>query len=1361
MSKYHLLVMNLLLILIGSLTSKVQAITFQNIGVNEGLPQSSINSMIQDKTGFMWFATNDGLARYDSRSFKVYKAGSGHGLNANSLMQTHLDHEKVLWVSSLNELYSYNESTDYFTKLVTADKTSNKLLSQPISSITSSEQSLWLIIDNLPYRYNKTTRKLIPLSVQHLSYDSALPTIFVKNNSGDIWLIHNQVSYWVDVINNILHLVKTKHTPLRNTAIIKKNNGQLHFLSNNRLFCPTKRNYVDECGLTKYIPQAKTGNSLIITEHINGSYWLGSHALGLLQLNKDLSLQNHYKYNKDNPMGLLNNDINQVFIDKQNNIWLTNYGKGVSKISATALKFNTFNTSAENNRKLSHNHSRVFYQSDKENLWLGTFNGLNHINMTTNKISSYYLIGDGQALFHQNFIRGIERYDDQNLLILLGKSFKATPLWLFNTIDKKWTPMPFLKNTTSNSSGFSMIKDGNTLWLALVGSGLLKYDLKNKSWLKPNWLPTNLQLKNINNLYFDQENCLWIATMHHGALKYDFDSKILTHFSTTASKTKLNNNWVKSFLHDSVGNLWIGTVNGLHRYNKKANTMELFTTKDGLSNNTIYGILADDLGFIWLSTNNGLNRYSTMTGVFEAFHKNDGIAGEEFNTGAYYKGLDGKFYFGGVDGFINFSPQDFVDKHQVDIPLLITEIKILNSSLSTHSEKHNIKLAKQVHLINTLQLGAEHQVFSIDFTAINFVNIQSTHYQYRVQGLSEQWINLNTNNRATFTGLPAGRFLLQMRAINTNSGEVYADNSLVINISPPWWQTPLAYIFYLISILLIFSFIYWRRVHSLKEKTKLLKQAVMARTSELNEALIEKENIFNHISHEFRTPLTLIDGPAQDLLDTVTDQQAKKSISMIQSQSKYLLRLVNQLLSINSASNNNNYYKTILDISPQLSAITNAFKVSAKQKNIHFKQNISQSLTGFFKDEDIAQLFNNLLSNAIKFTSSGGIVSFNARIVDDFIIFDIIDNGCGINNKEHQDIWEKFYRGSNNNGEHLGTGLGLTLVKALVSKYQGYITLTSNVNEGCHFTVTLPYHKATEEITGSTTLNRQSIYTEIEVNNLANKQVPEQQEKLNLKDNSLEKILIVEDNPSLKEYLVEKLSSKYLCLTANNGSDGFKIAIQEQPKIIISDIMMPILNGLELCEKLKLTVATSHIPVILLTAKSDQKSRILGLKHKANIYLNKPFDFNELALYISNLLKERDDLKQFYLAGMPNKNPPMNQLANAEKTFINHLNKVLEKHFADPEFQPVSLASNLAMSERQLQRKFKSIAGIKPSHFIRQWRLNKSKKMLIEGQPIGNIALNCGFNSQAYYTKCFKQSFNCTPSQFIEQKENEISEILK
>ncbi|MBU2280894.1 MAG: response regulator, partial [Gammaproteobacteria bacterium] len=873
----------------------------------------------------------------------------------------------------------------------------------------------------------------------------------------------------------------------------------------------------------------------------------------------------------------------------------------------------------------------------------------------------------------------------------------------------------------------------------------------------------------------DSQQRLWMSDLHAGVFLYDFNSATLRRFYQD-SQPALAVNWARAVQEDRDGDFWIATNKGLHRLDPQLQQVNVYTTNQGLSNDSIYGVLEDKTGDIWLSTNDGLNRFDKKHEKFQLFGVEDGLQGREFNTGAFLLGQQQELYFGGTAGFNQLWPEKIIPTAPRYSPLIFTNMYLLNQQIQLGQPYSGFSLDRQMHYVKSLQLTYQQHIFTLDLATLDYLKADQVHYRYRLQGLSEEWLYTRQHS-LTFSGLPAGNYLLQVQSSVEPNWNTVQSNQLAISISPPWWQSPYAYLVYMVVLVLLLASLYWLRLKALRRQTVLLQRAVDMRTAELKQALLEKDFVFNHVSHEFRTPLTLIDGAVNELDAVVAAEQSQPLLQSIRYQGRYLLRLVNQLLAGQSLTQPQTSSPSWVDVSALAGSVAADFCMLAQQKNIQLTTAIGKTLTWFGQDEDLVLILNNLLSNAVKYTPAGGLIELQLTTEPSGgLRIQVTDNGAGIAPAEQERIWDYFYRAGNNQSEHLGSGVGLALVKALAAKYQGRVQYRQNPAGGSIFCVSLPMtlavtdaadalnhvtfpgknkhdesqHLKTQPTEPQSIETRQTssqhISTQLELALLNHQQASFRPQVEPPPDHQT--ILLVEDNLALRQYLVAKLAPFYRCLEADHGLAALVVLDRENPDLIISDLMMPQMDGFALCEQLKGDIATSHIPFILLTASSDQQHKLRGLQHRANLYLAKPFDFAELKLYIENFLLQLSQLKALY---QPHVSEPTDQALlqpTTEQQFVQKLQQVLDQRFADSQFQPADLAAALAVSERQLQRKLKALAQVSPALYIRQFRLNQSQLMLRQGQPAGNVAFNCGFSSQAYFTKCFKEAFGETPGQF-------------
>jgi len=1336
------------------------AVFIQKIGTEDGLPQSSVRDIVQDKTGFIWIATEAGLARYDGYEMKIYRGGSEpNQLPNDRIHDLSIDLQGRLWLGTDQGVYLYNQLSDDFSPLTISNTLSIVPPTTSIQYVTSTKESLWFNSFGQLYEYNFTTKKLIQKVLPNFGIGNGLFSLVYDKKYETLMVLMGQASYSIDNKNHHLTPIlneKTNEKIILKTAVYL-NNGDLSFYSNKKFWCSHKTTkFLFHCGSAPNLGLFDNMRLTSMFQHENGSFWVGTLSNGLFQLDSKFNILNQYKSNSIGNTSLTNNDIIKIFVDREHNIWLALTGGGVNKISNTSLKFDLFQKTNNSQFDLSHNHVKSFLETDDGTMWIGTFNGLSEFNPINHQFRSYQLKGKIGELQPQNFIKDIVAINKTELMLAISTPHKGTSFWRFNIVEKSWKAIT-APGQIGEVGGFKFLPIEDKILVVLTGKGLAYYDPIHDTWEKPTWFKVPKEGIHIGQLYLDKDQNLWLGTMHHGAFKYNFTLKKLSQYKQQPQDNSLTGNWVKSFLHDNNNNMWIGTTQGLNKIINGTDKVIKVALPKHLDQ-TIYSILQDKKEFIWSSTNKGIIRFhpdliETQLENVQSFHTQQGIQGDEFNTGAYYKDSNGQLYFGGTKGFNSFNPLDFTSE-ALEAETTLTGFSILNKLVQPKVLQNDYYLPSQIHLLDRISLSYKHFIFSIRFSSLSFDRSDRTKYSYRLLGLSDDWLETDhTSRKVTFTGLDPGDYQLQVRSLLSNGLWEDSAKTLSIFISPPWWKTYWAYSLY-ISLLIALPFYYFQRKNRLfKLRAEELKETVKQRTFQLEQALIEKEQVFTNISHEFRTPLTLMIGPANELDTNEKSTEIRLIGNTIKRNGLHLLRLVDQLLGINKAAEKN-INLSPLNLNLLITAICERFFSYSKIQNISLDYSLSGTPFITADPEDVEKIISNLLSNAFKYSSCGDSITVSSQPVGDQIKISVQDTGLGINESEIDKIFERFYRSNNTDDKIQGSGIGLFLVKELLNKTNGTISLESQPNKGSTFTISWPmisnsniaeYQLKEEERPFKT------LYTKQE---LATLEEPFYQEVQDSKQTGLPTILIVEDHIELRKYLYKLLSKHYSCATAEDGEKGVALAIRHQPKLIISDIMMPKMDGYALCAQLKQDHRTSHIPIILLTAKADQQSRIKGLIKEANLYLSKPFDFDELCLHIKNLLTERENLKKLFCLALDNEHHIDNRLPDEDQIFLKLLNEHIAKNYQDTSFLPKSLAILLNMSERQLQRKFKDVAGITPSQFLRRWRLNKSRQFILEGNPIGNVAFDVGFSNQAYFGKCFKEEFNATPSEYFELHKN-------
>jgi signal transduction histidine kinase/DNA-binding response OmpR family regulator len=796
-----------------------------------------------------------------------------------------------------------------------------------------------------------------------------------------------------------------------------------------------------------------------------------------------------------------------------------------------------------------------------------------------------------------------------------------------------------------------------------------------------------------------------------------------------------------SIYEDDQGVIWVGTKYGLNRITfvspnsggqKRQAIIKSFTAENGIPDSPIVGILGDHNGFLWLSTEDGVARFDPGSETTISFDVLDGLQGNKFSTGSHYEAHDGRMYFGGTNGLTAFFPDQVnIDARDRTPPIVLTNFLLANVPVSLQSEDPDSPLERQVNNTELIELRSDEAMFSIEFVELSYEPADAISYAYRLSGINADWIFTNqSNRRATYSGLPPGDYGFQVARVG-DSG-ILADEAATVRLilHPPLWQTWWAYTLYVAAAILAIALLVRTRTVSLMKRARYL------------------------ISHEFRTPLTLILGPVERLLKVQSNADVASRLRVVKENGQRLLRLVDQLLNLSRLSAAEPVTHSPQPLGGIASSIVESFQPLASERGLRLELEEHNNLWVRCAPDSLEKILLNLISNAIKYTPQGGHVSVSiVADEDDVVRLSVSDTGIGISPDEHDAVFDRFYRARGNGGEaNPGAGLGLALVKELAEAAGGSVELTSQLVQGTTVAVLLPRHHVGPEEQPAPGPAEVSQYVELEL--ASSKQAPPVA-AIDRPDGAdgRPSILIIEDNADMQDYIAELLVGTYDVEAVADGESGIRIAVEQVPDVVICDVMLPSIDGFEVSKALKSDDATSHVPIVMLTGRGDHDSRLKGLRQHVDDYLTKPFDDEELMLRIENLLSAKERFKQRYsrlsyddieLAGDPRPR---------ENRFLGKLQTIVEANYSDHEFRVEQLASAMAMSDRQLQRKLNALANRSPSEYLRRYRLTKAKNMLREGMQVGLIAEAVGFSSQAYFSICFRRAFGCTPTEFRQQQD--------
>jgi len=921
----------------------------------------------------------------------------------------------------------------------------------------------------------------------------------------------------------------------------------------------------------------------------------------------------------------------------------------------------------------------------------------------------------------------------------------------------------------------------NNIWIGYWGFGLARLDPSSgnyKGWWHQPSNPFSISYEDVWSILQDKEGRMWIGT-DGGGLNLFVDEaggkflRWMAEDSASISSNSIYSICESQHLEDSNENdviLWLGTNNGLNKFVVKGSAnqnkfpskpkVEIthYSTDDGLSDNTIKSIIEDESGNLWIGTSSCITLLNTRINTFTNFSKADGVIGGDINLSSAVRNADGVIFLGGTDGLNYFYPSD-INLSSFEPTVLITDFQIFNKSVPI-GEESSLKTS----LLNTneITLAYTQNVFSIQFASIDYTSPKSIQYAYKMEGFDNDWVNSGSRRFVTYTNLNPGEYTFKVKS--TNSDGVWNENfsQMKVVITPPWWQTPWAIGMYA----LIFILGVWGIIKFQTYRTRLQHELKMQEfeAHHLREIESMKSRFFANLSHEFRTPLTLIKGPLEQLISGRIKDNLVDYYKMLLRNTEKLQNLIDQLLELSQLE-----AETIpLNKQPHelvglLKGFTYSFMPLAEQKfiSLNFSSAVDKMNMSLDRDK-LEKIINNLLSNAFKFTPSGGKVSVDLLAELRTVKIKVSDTGTGIPEEYQAKIFDRFFKVEDDSKRNqAGSGIGLALVKELVELHSWNISVESKEGAGTVFTLTIPLEK-TIELEDEKTLPSfiKSADKKPEAFSLLiDDEIKDESEEAESPGNPV--ILFVEDSPDVRSYVNDLLKPDYKVLLADRAEEGIKLALENMPDLILSDLMMPGMDGIEFCNKIKSDWQTSHIPFILLTAKVTDESKIEGLETGADDYLTKPFNYEELAVRIKNLIEQRKRLREKFSKEI-NIQPEKLTSNAVDGEFMQRVLNAAEKNIGNAEFDTEHLAQELFVSRRQLHRKIQAITGQGPGEFIRVFRLKKAALMLIEKKlNVTQIALEVGFESPAQFTRAFKKHFNCLPSDFNQNIRHQTGTALQ
>ena len=1051
--------------------------------------------------------------------------------------------------------------------------------------------------------------------------------------------------------------------------------------------------------------------------------WVGTHE-GLFVVNERKNKIVHLKQDLMRPFSLSDKIIYTIYRDREGGIWLGTMFGGVDYLPHHDLLFDKYVPGSDGN-SLTTKRVREIASDNKGNIWIGTEDdGVNILNIASGKVRRLRL----------------NDYDKGNYMVTLGMFVKGSQLFcgLFKQgLDVIQLPENKVCHYTPEELN---IGEGSVYTFFIDNEGY--------KWIGTGWglykaAPTSFHFDKVEEVGFDwifdvfqdKDGMMWFASMGSGLWKYDPHKNLFKKYTHEEGKENtLSSNSVSSVMQDCKGRIWISTDRGgICCYNSQTDDFTTFSIKDGLPDDVAYKILEDEQSNLWFGTNRGLVRFNPESKDIRVYTTKDGLLGNQFNYKSALKGEDGKFYFGGIDGLIAFDPNSS-EKINFLPPVYISKFSIYNQEITVHTP--NSPLKKCIEHTDEIILPYDQANISFDVALLSYSTTESNQYYYKLVPLDKDWIRAASNQNISYAKLPPGDYILQVRATNSAKEGPYATRSLSIVILPPWWQSVWAYFLYIIwGICVVLCWFFWyrrRKEKQMEEKQKLFE---IEKEKELYES---KVSFFTEIAHEVRTPLTLINGPLEAIEEMdIKDQKLNKNLKVIGQNTKRLLDLTGQLLDFQKigASKFELKFETV-DVTALLNETIARFEPTILQKQKELLQHIPQErIMAAIDKEAITKVLSNLLNNALKYARHTITIDLFQDEAD--FTVRIVSDGEKIPEASSQQIFEPFYQMEKKDTVRMGVGIGLPLARSLATLHKGRLYLDIEQPENT-FVLIIPLNK--EEV-------RQQIEKVVE----QNIEVLDEETSTETDQMKGYTLLLVEDNESMRSFIFERLEVLFTVETAVNGQEALDVLRSNHIDLVISDIMMPVMNGYELCKEIKGDIDLCHIPVIFLTAKNDLESKINGLKIGAEAYVEKPFSFNYLKSQILSLLSNRRKEREAFSKRpfFPVHNMQMNK---ADEEFMNKVINVIQENISDENFNVERMADILCMSRSSLLRKIKILFNLSPIDFIRLIRLKKAAELIQEGKyRIGDICYMVGINSSSYFSKLFLKQFGMTPKEFEKQ----------
>lgn len=1350
MSKLKKIVIYLFFLCLGmhsAFSETSEQITFSYISINEGLSQSTVFSIDQDKRGNMWFATYDGVNKYDGYAFTVYQHNEDDPNSiANDISRiVKTDSQGRVWIGTRDGLSRYDEEKDIFQNFfyekngkhlqvngIEEISPEQLLISTPEGLIMFDIKESKFIDDSFSTAMHKTiastlyrqgdqiyigtsTDGLYTYSITQKTFEKVIPILGTKQIQAI--LQQSPTRIWVATEGAGLFLINPKTKEIKN---------YLHSPSNPKSI---SSNYIRSLAMDS-----------------QNRLWIGTfNDLNIYHEGTDSFAS--YSSNPVENGSLSQRSVRSIFMDSQGGMWLGTYFGGLNYYHPIRNRFKNIRNIPYKN-SLSDNVVSCIVEDKDKNLWIGTNDGgLNLYNPITQRFTSYTLQEDESARgIGSNNIKAVY-VDEKKSLVYIGTH--AGGLSILHRNSGQVENFNQRNSQLVNENVYAILPDGEgNLWLGTL-SALVRFNPEQRSFttIEKEKDGTPVVSKQITTLFRDSHKRLWIGG-EEGVSVFQQEGLDIQKASIlpVSNVTKLFTNCI---YEASNGIIWVGTREGFYCFNEKDKQIKRYNTTNGLPNNVVYGILEDSFGRLWLSTNRGISCFNPETEKFRNFTESDGLQSNQFNTASYCRTSVGQMYFGGINGITTFRPELLLDNPYTP-PVVITKLQLFNKVVRPDDETGI--LTKNISETKSITLKSWQTAFSIEFVVSNYISGQHNTFAYKLEGYDKEWYYLTDSRTVSYSNLPQGTYQFLVKAANSDGKWNPIPTALEIIVLPIWYKTWWALLIFFATFAGFITFVFrffWMR------KSMEAQLEIERRDKEHQEEINQmKMRFFINISHELRTPLTLILTPLQEIINKISDRWTRNQLEYIQRNANRLLHLVNQLM---------DYRRAELGV----------FELKAKKGNAHQliqdnflfydklarHKKITYTLHSELEDKEVLfdanyleLIVNNLLSNAFKYTESGQSITVTLKEENGWLLLQVSDTGIGIPINKQGKIFERFYQIES---EHVGSGIGLSLVQRLIELHHGRIELDSEENKGSTFSVYLPQdlsvYKPSELASNNEQNEEEQVYSTnskamyfIDTEKVENESVESGDKKRGT-------ILIVEDNNEIRRYLSNGLADLFNTLEAGNGEEALEKLKDNEVDVIVTDVMMPVMDGIKLCKNVKQNIRTCHIPVIILSAKTDIKDQMEGLQMGADDYIPKPFSLAILTTKIQNMMRTRRRMLDKYAKSLEVE--PEKITFNAmDEALLKRAMAIVEKNMDNIEFSTDEFAKEMNMSRSNLHLKLKAITGESTIDFIRKIRFNEAAKLLKDGRyTVAEVSTMVGFNTPSYFATSFKKYFGCLPTEYIKK----------